>query len=295
MKIILSRKGFDSSNGGVPSPIFPDGRLLSLPIPSVGDKQPLASLRHDGIDLAQLASDLTGGRINGRTNVHLDPDLSADITQRGRGWRAAFGQSGAAQRHLINNGVDSRDLFLFYGWFRAVEAVGGRFRFVRGAPDLHVIYGWLQVAEAWRVADTRTELLSKHPALAAHPHLASRQKYSRPAHILNTVYVAADNLSLGEQRKLKGRGAGVFTACTPDRVLTKQGMTRRFWRLPKWMMPSMGRPPLSYHKSPDAWTPSADHVELRSACIGQEFVLDCEHYPEGIAWAYEMIRHEPRH
>jgi len=36
VKIILSRKGFDSTSGGVPSPIFPDGRMLSLPIP---DKQ----------------------------------------------------------------------------------------------------------------------------------------------------------------------------------------------------------------------------------------------------------------
>ena len=34
MKIILSRKGFDSSNGGCPSPILPDGTLLSMPIPS---------------------------------------------------------------------------------------------------------------------------------------------------------------------------------------------------------------------------------------------------------------------
>jgi hypothetical protein len=33
MKIILSRKGFDSSSGGVPSPIFSDGDMLSLPIP----------------------------------------------------------------------------------------------------------------------------------------------------------------------------------------------------------------------------------------------------------------------
>ena len=35
MKIILSRKGFDSSYGGYPSPIFPDGSLLSIPIPSM--------------------------------------------------------------------------------------------------------------------------------------------------------------------------------------------------------------------------------------------------------------------
>lgn len=32
MKVILSRKGFDSSNGGIPSPIMPDGTLLSMPI-----------------------------------------------------------------------------------------------------------------------------------------------------------------------------------------------------------------------------------------------------------------------
>ncbi|NCB03524.1 MAG: hypothetical protein EOM67_15440 [Spirochaetia bacterium] len=33
MKVILSRKGFDSKYGGRPSPILPDGTLLSLPIP----------------------------------------------------------------------------------------------------------------------------------------------------------------------------------------------------------------------------------------------------------------------
>lgn len=35
MKIILSRKGTDSSYGGYPSPILPDGSLLSIPIPSM--------------------------------------------------------------------------------------------------------------------------------------------------------------------------------------------------------------------------------------------------------------------
>lgn len=33
MKVILSRKGMDSEAGGIPSPILPDGTLLSLPIP----------------------------------------------------------------------------------------------------------------------------------------------------------------------------------------------------------------------------------------------------------------------
>jgi len=34
MKIILSRKGFDSSSGGIASPIFQDGTFCSLPIPA---------------------------------------------------------------------------------------------------------------------------------------------------------------------------------------------------------------------------------------------------------------------
>jgi hypothetical protein len=38
MKIILSRKGFDSAAGGYPSPLFiEENRLLSLPIPEDND------------------------------------------------------------------------------------------------------------------------------------------------------------------------------------------------------------------------------------------------------------------
>ena len=39
MRVILSRKGFDSQYGGMPSPILPDGTLLSLPIPSKTDME----------------------------------------------------------------------------------------------------------------------------------------------------------------------------------------------------------------------------------------------------------------
>ena len=33
MKIILSRKGFDSSNDGIPSTVFPSGKMTSLQTP----------------------------------------------------------------------------------------------------------------------------------------------------------------------------------------------------------------------------------------------------------------------
>ena len=45
MKIILSRKGFDSSAGKQASPIMPDGTLLSLPIPDEEDTNMFSSLQ----------------------------------------------------------------------------------------------------------------------------------------------------------------------------------------------------------------------------------------------------------
>jgi len=43
MKVILSRKGFDKINGGYLSPIFPDGKMISIPIPDdpvIGEEKP---------------------------------------------------------------------------------------------------------------------------------------------------------------------------------------------------------------------------------------------------------------
>ena len=33
MRLVISRKGFDSTAGGCASPILPDGTMVSLPIP----------------------------------------------------------------------------------------------------------------------------------------------------------------------------------------------------------------------------------------------------------------------
>ncbi len=48
MKIILSRKGFDSSSGKQANPIMPDGTLLSLPIPDEEDTNTFSSLQWEG-------------------------------------------------------------------------------------------------------------------------------------------------------------------------------------------------------------------------------------------------------
>ena len=53
MKIILSRKGFDSANGGIVSPIFEDGTMVSFPIPS-DDEDTYDSLYYNEIQYSQI-------------------------------------------------------------------------------------------------------------------------------------------------------------------------------------------------------------------------------------------------
>jgi len=137
VKLIISRKGFDSSAGGVASPILPDGRLRSLPIP---DRE--SPLRYRDISSAAPTTASLVSALSPRTRpahgVHLDPDLDATSRSRAADWRPAFGQAGAALSHLRNHEVGVGDLFLFFGWFRAVDRVGRGWRFQPGAPDLHI-------------------------------------------------------------------------------------------------------------------------------------------------------------
>jgi hypothetical protein len=46
VKVILSRKGFDKSAGGIASPIMRNGTLLSLPIPSSNDTEKFSKLKY---------------------------------------------------------------------------------------------------------------------------------------------------------------------------------------------------------------------------------------------------------
>ena len=54
MKLILSRKGFDSSSGGYPSPIFPDDTLCSLPIPDCYSKIKYSDIRHGDTNIGEV-------------------------------------------------------------------------------------------------------------------------------------------------------------------------------------------------------------------------------------------------
>lgn len=149
MRIIFSRKGFDSAAGGGASPIM-DGRCVSLPIPSGGFSQ--TSYGELGLgDRVQAAS---RGKLGAEDYCHHDPMFLDDRT-------CLFGQCGAAQTHLERQGVCRGDVFLFFGLFREEES----------KEPHHRIFGYLKVEEMIALAPGSPQWLLdlKHPhALGMH-------------------------------------------------------------------------------------------------------------------------------
>ncbi len=148
MKVILSRKGFDSAAGGVASPIFDDGTMISLPIPSKHAPIRYDQITYGGHDIGRVVADLTGRAIRGSATAHLDPDLVATaLRTRGRGWRGLFGQAHNAQQVLAGAGVGPGDLFLFFGWFRRATQHDGTYHYAKASKNIHALWGWMPLID----------------------------------------------------------------------------------------------------------------------------------------------------
>jgi len=280
MKIILSRKGFDSGSGGCPSPILPDGRLLPLPIPD--NRSPLIynDINWGDYNAGSVVESVTNGRIKAGDRAHLDPDLNPGSLPRHPDWRPLFGQTGAAQGHLRNQSVGPGDLFLFFGLFQAAAVANGRVQLIRQTPRRHIIWGWLQI-EAGLPVDKIDR--AAFPWAVYHPH------FHRPPDKGNTIYRAKEWLALPDLPNRAVLGAGVFSSFRAALQLTAGDSPLRLWQLPAWMHPHGRVSTLSYHPSPAVWTRRDGYAWLQSAGRGQEFVLDSAHYPEAIGWARDLF------
>lgn len=265
MKIILSRKGFDTSNGGIPNPILPDGTLLSMPIPS-GDALSFYDLRHGEHTYSEILRQLASKRQYEKYDkCHLDPDVRENVrVSPVQGWKPAFGQVGAAQTYLSNRGVSKGDLFLFFGRFR--QTVGcipnGTLRFAKKSPILHIIYGYLEIGEV-----IRRDLIL-HERIGWHPH-SNLERYKDTN---NTIYLAAESLSFNKNI----RGWGVFDY-VEHRVLTLAEKTATWREIPCLM--------------PDAVEKNVKNVAVGGGIyyqgIWQELVL--KESPAADAWAKEIF------
>jgi hypothetical protein len=238
MKIIFSRKGFDSAAGKVPSPII-DGVPISLPIPT--ERRSKTTYRLAG--LGEIVEQVTKGRISSDNLCHEDPVFSNG--------RCVLGQTGAAQSHLENNGVDIGDVFLFFGLFASC-----------GDHDRHHrIFGYMKVDEVRRLSSRPSKNDSPLGFSRQHPHTIGEWNEN------NTLYL--------------GRGAKARNA-HPSLRLTKAGGPVSVWSIPTWLKAAG----LTYHSNPIRWR---NDNELFVASRGQEFVSNVGNAAASKKWLRAVV------
>ncbi|MBO4572829.1 MAG: hypothetical protein J5762_03575, partial [Clostridia bacterium] len=207
MKIILSRKGFDSANGGIASPIMEDGTLLSFPIPS-DDVCTYDDLLYNNDSYSEILNDL---KYKGKMTCHIDPDLN--ISRRKEAidnWIPVFGQCDQSAGYLLNNvKVEQGDVFLFFGNYHRVAKVDGKYKYLKGTNDfykdndLQIIWGYLQVG---KIITNRIEQEKYY----WHPHSSAAFTSKK----INVMFVAGERLLFND----KLTGAGLFKF-SEDKVL----------------------------------------------------------------------------
>lgn len=291
MKVILSRKGFDSAYGGIPSFILPDKTMLSLPIPNLNAGGTQRCFDNDKFSKVFLPNGMSASEAiktfkPTRTRLcpelresdldslrcHLDPDLYAGARANRRAeWRGCFGQEGAPLTHLQNCSVGKDDLFIFFGWFCETE----NYSKSRGK---HALFGYLQIEKRYDLPNSVEQRKEIVPDWAEdHPHVASVRHGEN-----NALFVARKNLSFLPELP----GWGLFTYSS-ELDLTSPGMTRSRWKV---IDAFKGSEPT--HHSESSWKPNKNSPSyFQSAMIGQEFVFPDQDDGSGPVplWAKSVI------
>ncbi len=292
MKLVLSRKGFDSTYGGGASPVIDGKWVISLPI-EYGKFERIRrynDLQFQGKNLGELIERLHPHRKR-LDFCHLDPDLRRDIVPHRSSsdeWRPLFGQARADASHLTNtHGITKGDLFLFFGLFRHSNDWNP---FLSSAREFHMLHGWLQVDEVILNPHEWAERPENHWA-REHPHTYGDWTKGVP----NVLFVGKRELDIP---KVSGRsakripGAGCFQDFDERLVLSDLGnRLKSIWRLPACIKPDEASGKRISRLQNATWTIADDPNVVVMApgkiTLWQEAVISGNH--DAINWAYRLI------
>ena len=205
MRIIFSRKGFDSSSGGKPSPIR-NGRPISLPIPATRNSR----TTYGDLGLGELVQSVTKGKYGHDALCHADPYFVDG--------QCAFGQTGSAQGHLAKNDVGRGDVFLFFGLFTEEQT----------QERHHRIFGYMVVDEVIALGVDPDPHHVPHFA-PDHPHFIGTPDRNNTLYLGPGTTCSTASLDL----RLTQAGGPLGTWAVPQ-WLEEHGLTyhRESWRWP---------------------------------------------------------------
>ena len=197
LKVIFSRKGFDSAAGGAPSPII-DGRPISMPIPALDRSK----TTYGDLGLGELVKQLTKERLNANSLCHHDPMFEQD--------RCAFGQCGAAQGHLANNHIEVGDVFLFFGLFAGEEKKDAH----------HRLFGYLRIEDSIALGTKPGRKKQPNGFTRRHPHTIGEWDRN------NTLYIGNGTTAKTAPTKLRlTHPSGPLTRWNVPSWLRETGLT----------------------------------------------------------------------
>lgn len=261
-RIVLSRKGFDSSSGESASPIFEDGRIFSIPIPEPYPPSPkqYKDLYFNGISGIDALKECSTKSVFADSFCHYDPALNEN--------EGVFGQAGSSQTELLNRGVGVGDLFLFFGFYKNFSSRG---------RELHHLFGWLQIDKIIEGDKEIRNYLINNNLEHAHGY-GETNTYKN-----NTIYIGKKNLTIGE-KEFSSKGYGLFKKSHTDLILTREDASKGSWKLPKKY----------FLNSRDIFLKRLEWLDEEECFVnnfqrGQEFVLDSEKYPRIVDWAQFLI------
>lgn len=293
MKIILSKKGVDSSNFSEPIEAKEGEELFFMPIPSLKEKHKYQDIMHcPGKSLLDVANEnCKNGKFkiqipiktlqqDNKVGCHLDPQVKDYFGQKK--FLASFGQAESAQSYLENNEVGLKDLFLFFGWYYDIDE----------KRDKQVIWGYMQVGDILTFQEdgkvdskilgqnlSREYVESKYPFLKNQPHWINKENY--PYSRRNTIYIASEFFN--NDHSIKGFGVFKYDKEKELDLTAKNAKCKSQWQVER-----LKNVCVQYKKGNGEQYQFDDNGYISIAKgFGQEFVIDGE---KAEKWAFDIIK-----
>ena len=282
MRIVLSRKGWDSGSGGRPNLIFDEtGEMVMLPIPEYEndvtyDKLHLSRDENIRNHLKRIVP-AHCQKTNIPFTCHADPNLRNLFGRKE--YQGSLGQVSTSQTHLKNQKIKVGDVFIFFGLFNHVILKNGELR-IRSRYPGHVIFGYLQIGDIISPKDYnkegRAEIESKYPWITDQPHW-NAEKYKKYSN--NCIYVAAEHCTFNKSLP----GCGTFDYHEELNLSMRDIPQSTHWNLPLELRN------LSITYCP---TGMVDDKYFQAPARGQELVI--EDSPAASKWAEKLITKHAR-